>query len=113
MYLVCVVVLSWIDHVWSSKECVCCACDPNERLSAPSICFCMSEVISSFRSLRAGSHVFALLMLFLRVILHTMSSGKSLQLLCILPFGMLCLSAISMMFVKIMLAVCILVGMVV
>ena len=22
-----------------SKECVCCACDPNERLSAPSICF--------------------------------------------------------------------------
>ena len=34
-----------------------------------------------------------------------MSSGKSLQLLCILPFGMLCLSAISMMFVKIILAV--------
>ena len=31
----------------------------------------MSEVISSFRSLRAGSQVFALLMLFLRVILHT------------------------------------------
>ena len=29
-----------------------------------------------------------------------MSSGKSLQLLCILPFGMFCLSAISMMFVK-------------
>ena len=57
----------------------------------------MSEVISSFRSLRAGSQVFALLMLFLCVILHTMSSGKSLQLLCILPFGMLCLSAISMM----------------
>ena len=42
-----------------------------------------------------------------------MSSGKSLQLLCILPFGMLCLSAISMMFVKIKLAVCMLVGMVV
>ena len=37
----CEVVLCWIDHVWSSKECVCvcCACDPNERLSAPSICF--------------------------------------------------------------------------
>ena len=33
--------------------------------------FCMSEVISSFRSLRAGSQVFALLMLFLCVILHT------------------------------------------
>ena len=67
--------------------------------------FCMSEVISSFRSLRAGSQVFALLMLFLCVILHIMSSGKSLQLLCILPFGMLCLSAISVMFVKILLAV--------
>ena len=42
---------------------------PVKRLSAPSICFClrfcMSEVISSFRSLRAGSQVFALLMLFL------------------------------------------------
>ena len=63
--------------------------------------------------MRAGSQVFALLMLFLCVILHTMSSGKGLQLLCILPFGMLCLSAISMMFVKILLAVCMLVGMVV
>ena len=77
------------------------------------LCFCMSEVISSFRSLTAGSQAFALLMLFLCVILHTMSLGKILQLLCILPFGMLCLSAISMMFVNIMLAVYILVGMVV
>ena len=66
----------------------------------------MSEVISSFKSLRAGSQVFALLMLFLWVILHTMWSGKSLQLLYILSFGKLCLSAISMMFVKIMIAVC-------
>ena len=73
----------------------------------------MSEVISSFRSLKTGSQVFALLMLFLRVILHTMTSGKSLQLLCIFPFSMFCLAAISMMFVKIMLAVCILVGMMV
>ena len=73
----------------------------------------MSEVISSFKRLRAGSQVFALLMLFLWVILHTMWSGKSLQLLCLLPFGMVCLSAISMMIVKIMLAVCMLVGMVV
>ena len=40
----------------------------------------MSEVISSSRSLRARSQVFALLMLFLCVILHTMPSGKSLQL---------------------------------
>ena len=69
--------------------------------------------VSSFKSLRTVSQVFSFLMLVLCVILHTMSSGKSLQLLCIFPFGMLCLSAISMMFVKIMLTVCILVGMVV
>ena len=37
------------------------------------LCVCMSEVIFSFRSLRTGSQVFALLMLFLCVILHTMS----------------------------------------
>ena len=49
----------------------------------------MTEVISSFRSLRTGSQVFALLMLFLCVILHTMTSGKSLQLLRIFLFGML------------------------
>ena len=66
----------------------------------------MSEVTSSFKSLRAVSQVFALLMLFICVILHTMWSGKSLQFLCIFPFGMLCLSAFSVMFIKIMLAVC-------
>ena len=71
------------------------------------LCFCMSEVISSLRSLRTRSQVFALLM-FLCVILHTMSTGKSLQFLCIFPF-----SAINMMFVKILLSVCMLVGMVV
>ena len=96
----------------SSKECVCCACDPSVHLSVPSIgfvyVFCMSEVISSFRSLRTGSQVFALLIIFLCVIFHTMSSGKSLQLLCILSFGMLCLSAISMMFVKCIFAECML-----
>ena len=59
--------------------------------------------VSSFRSLGAGSQVFALLMLVLCVILNIMSSDKSLQLLCIFPFGMLCLSDISMMFVKILL----------
>ena len=58
------------------------------------LCFCMSEVISSFKSLRAGSQVLALRMLFLCVIVHTMWSGKSRHLLCILPFGMVCLSAI-------------------
>ena len=56
--------------MYGLPKCVCgCACDPNERLSAPfhmfCLCFCMSEVTSSFRSLRAGLQVFALLMLFL------------------------------------------------
>ena len=114
--LVCLEVLYWIDHVWSSKECVC-ACGPSERLDAPSICFVCVFVCRKLSPhlgvLSAGSQVFALLMLFLCVILHTMSSGKSLQFLCILLFGMLYLFAISMMCVKIMLAVCILVGMVV
>ena len=32
-------VLYWIDHVWSSKECMCCSCGPSERLDALSICF--------------------------------------------------------------------------
>ena len=72
---------------------------------------CISEVISSFKSLRAGAQVFALLILSLCVILHTIWSGKALQLLCILPFAMLCLSAFSMMFVKKLLAVYMLVGM--
>ena len=70
--------------------------------------FCMSDVISSFKSLRAGSQVLALLMLFLCVILHTMWSGMN-----ILPFDILCLSAIRMMFAKIILAACMLVGVVV
>ena len=58
-----------------------CALCPNERLSAPSICFVCVFVCR-------------------KLSLH-------------LAFGMLCLSAISMMFVKIILAVCMLVGMVV
>ena len=52
--------------------------------------------------------MFALLMLFLCVSLRTMWSSKSLQLLCILPFVLLCLSAI-----RIILALCMLVGIVV
>ena len=72
----------------------------------------MSEVISSLRSLRAGTQVFALLMYFF-VIVHPMWSVNSLQLLCIFPFGILCLSVIRIMFVNIMWAVCMLVGIVV
>ena len=46
-------VLYWIDRVWSfNRMCVCCACGPSERprCSFHMLCFCMSEVISSFRS---------------------------------------------------------------
>ena len=50
---------------------------------------------------------------FICLLSHTMWLGKSLQLLCILPFGILCLSVIRMMFVNILLAVCMLVGVVV
>ena len=65
----------------------------------------MSEVISSFKSWITGVCSPYVVI----VILHTMWSGKSLHVLYILPFGMLCLSAISMMVVKIMLVVCMLV----
>ena len=44
----CEVVLCWVDHVWSSKESVCCACDPNERLSARSICFVCVLYVGSY-----------------------------------------------------------------
>ena len=30
--------LCWIDRVWSSTECACCACDPSVHLSVSSIC---------------------------------------------------------------------------
>ena len=38
------------------QECACCACDHSVNLSVPSIglCFCMSEVISSFMSWITG-----------------------------------------------------------
>ena len=39
--LVWVDVLCWIDRVWSSKECSCCACNPRVHLSGPSyVCVC-------------------------------------------------------------------------
>ena len=82
---------------------MCCACDPNERLDTLSICFflcfCMSGVISLFRNLRTEAQVFALLMLFPCVHLHHMSSSKSLQLLCIFPFGMLAVCILVVMVV--------------
>ena len=47
------------------------------------------------------------------MILHTMCSGNNLEVLGILPFGMLCLSASRIILVKILLAVCMSSGMVV
>ena len=41
-------VFYWIDHVWSSLECVCCACGPNKRLDAPSICFVCVLYVGSY-----------------------------------------------------------------
>ena len=97
-------VLCWIDRVWSFNEYACFACNPSVHLNDPSIGFVYVFVCRKLSPhLRDGSQVLALLMLFLCVILHTMSSGKSLQLICILSFVILCLSAINMMFVNIML----------
>ena len=41
-------VLYWIDDIWSAKECVCCACDPSERLDSPSICFVWFLYVGSY-----------------------------------------------------------------
>ena len=58
---------------------VCSACDPSVHLDTPSIDFVY--VCRKFKSLRAGSQVFALLMMLLCVIMHNVWSGKSLQLI--------------------------------
>ncbi len=74
------------------------------------LCLCMSAVICLFRPERAGSLLFAFLRLSLCVICVVMCSGRSLQFSFILPLGMLCLSACSRMFVKIVFDVCTFVG---
>ena len=70
------------------------------------LCVCMRDVISEFNSGIEGSLAFCAVMLFLCSILCLMCSGSSLHVECILPFGMLCLSAWRMMFVKMVFAVC-------
>ena len=79
-------------------------CDPSVCLGLPSICqicVCMRDAITEFHSEIEGSLAFSALMLFL-------CSGSSLNVEYILHFGMLCLSAWRMMFVKILFApVCI------
>ena len=46
--LLIAVVLCRIDHVWSSKECVCCACDPSVLLTVPSIGLFMFVYVGSY-----------------------------------------------------------------
>ena len=57
----CMEVLCWIYHVCSSKESVCGACDPNVHLSISSIGF-LYAFACRYKSLRAGSQVFPLIM---------------------------------------------------
>ena len=103
------VVFCWLVRVLSSKEYVCCVCDPSVSrcsLHMSDVCVFMRDVISEFNSEIEGSLAFWALMLFLCSILCPMCSGSSLHVGCILPFGMLCLSAWRMMFVRMVFVVC-------
>ena len=62
----------------------------------------MRDVISEFNSEIEGSLAFCALML----ILSLMCSESNLHVECILPFGILCLSAWRRMFVKMVFVVC-------
>ena len=70
------------------------------------LCVYIRDMISEFNSEIEGSLAFGALMLFLWSILCLMCSGSILHVECILPFGMLCLSAWRMIFVKMVFAVC-------
>ena len=99
----------WLVRVLSSKKYVCCVCDPivsRCSLLMSDVSVCMRDVISEFNSEIEESLVFCALMLFLCSILCLMCCGCSLHVECILPFGMLCLSAWRMMFVKMVFSVC-------
>ena len=103
-----VIVFCWLIRVWSSKDYVYCVCDPSVcYLHISYLCVCMRDVISEFNSVIRGSHASCALMLILCSILWLMCSESSLQAECILTFGMLCLSAWRMMFVKTVFAMCI------
>ena len=67
----------------------------------------LNYVISEFNSEIERSLAFCVLMLFLCSILCLMCSGSSLHVECILPFGMLCLPAWRIMFVKMVFSMCI------
>ena len=66
------------------------------------------EYIGSNILIKEFDHMCLLYSCYFCVILHTLWSGKS-----IFPFGIMCVSTIRIIFVKILLAVCMLVGIVV
>ena len=70
------------------------------------LCCCMREVNSRFKPFSVGSHGLLLRVVSLRVIFCLMCSSKSLHVLWILPFEMWCLSACWIMLVRMLLAVC-------
>ena len=85
---------------------MCCVCDPSVWHGVPSICqICVRDVISEFSEIE-GSFAFCALMLFLCSILCLMCFGSNLNVECIFPFGMPCLFAWIMMFVKMVFSVC-------
>ena len=86
---------------WVCLVCLLLCKEEGSSLDAPYICcvFACRKLSPHLGVLKLDHRCLLFLCFFLCVILHTMSSGKSLQLLCIFPFGMLCLSVMSMMFV--------------
>ena len=50
-------VLCWVYGVWSSKECVCCACDLSVYLNVPSICVvCVYRKVSPHLRVKELDH---------------------------------------------------------
>ena len=70
------------------------------------LCCFMREVFSRFKPFNVGSWNLLVRVVSLSLIFCLMFSDKSLHVLCILPFGMWCLSACRIMFVRMLLAVC-------
>ena len=72
------------------------------------LCCCMSLSMLAFMIGICGSRWLVCLVLFLCSMRSLMFCGRSLCLLCIFPLGMWCLSAVRMMFVSMLFAVCML-----
>ena len=85
-------VLNWIDHVWSSIECVCCACGPCERVNSPFICFVSVLYVESYLLISEFENWITSVCTFYGSLcdLHTMSLSNSLQFLYIFPFSVIC-----------------------